>query len=341
MKTLPKLTFSLGLIPLTLFSVLIDSPVYGQSFSRYSVNSLMTTIESDETDIYYPQSLEPLPMVVFLTGALVEKEQYTQFAQELASYGFIVALSNHRQVIPAFNFDGQLPELSQITNTLNYFQQEHENSASPLFGKINLELLGAVGHSHGGGAVLQSTEGQCNFPFCTGTFERPSELKAVIGYGMNRFNFFTNQFEVTNNQGIPIGFIQGSLDGIATPDEAINTFNLVQSPPKALITIDGANHYSITDINNPLGANPDPQEATLNQLEANQLIAQWTAIFLLAHLENNSTAYNLIYRDTNTDARVSIISQSVPEPTGTKGFILITILGLLGLIQVHLKSSVS
>lgn len=334
MKTFFKQTLSFGLIPFSLASVLTYSPVYGQSFSRYSVNSLMTKIESDETDIYYPQSsAKTFPMVIFLTGALVEKDHYTQFAQDLASYGFIVALSNHRQVLSAFNFDGQLPELSQITNTLSYFQQEDENSDSPLFGKINLELLGAVGHSHGGGAILTSTEDICVFPFCTGTFERPTELKAVIGYGMNRFNPFTNQFEITNNQGIPVGFIQGSLDGIATPGEAINTYNLVQSPPNALITIEGANHYSITNTNNPLGANPDPQDATLSQLEGNQLIAQWTAIFLLAHLQNNSTAYNLIYQDTNTDSRVSIISQSVPEPTAIKGLILMTILGLLGVIR--------
>jgi hypothetical protein len=102
--------------------------------------------------------------------------------------------------------------------------------------------------------------------------------------------------------------VQGSLDGVATPEEAIATFNLIQTPPKALITIKGSNHYGITNVNNPPSAIPDKSSPTLEQAQSIEAIAEWTGNFLRAHLYQDQDAYQRIYGNDGKDPLVTITS---------------------------------
>jgi len=63
----------------------------------------------------------------------------------------------------------------------------------------------------------------------------------------------TGSIPELDNDGIPIVLVQGSIDGMATPAEGQATFYKIKNPPKAFITIEGANHYGITDVNNHKG----------------------------------------------------------------------------------------
>jgi len=53
-----------------------------------------------------------------------------------------------------------------------------------------------------------------------------------------------------NNENIPVALVQGSLDGVGTPDEADAAIKVLDRPSE-LIPIPGANHCDITDVNNP------------------------------------------------------------------------------------------
>ena len=92
----------------------------------------------------------------------------------------------------------------------------------------------------------------------------------------------------------PVALVQGSLDGVSTPAEALASYpNLEQ--PRALITIHGANHYGITDDMEPPGASPDPLLPTLKQRVANLVIARWTGHWLRAQLLDDPRAQFWIY----------------------------------------------
>jgi hypothetical protein len=62
-------------------------------------------------------------------------------------------------------------------------------------------------------------------------------------------------------------------------DNVEQTYNTLDDY-RALITIHGANHFSITDDVAPAGTQPDPSAATLDHDEARAEIARWTAIWL-------------------------------------------------------------
>ena len=101
----------------------------------------------------------------------------------------------------------------------------------------------------------------------------------VVGFPPNP----TGQIFGIDNENIPVALVQGSNDGIATPDEAQAT-RAVLAGPNELFPIGGANHYGITDVNNPPGAIPDFSPQVIPQEVSIALIAQATGEFLLEAL---------------------------------------------------------
>jgi hypothetical protein len=105
------------------------------------------------------------------------------------------------------------------------------------------------------------------------------------------------------------------------------TYEQIQQPPKALVTVLGANHYGITNEDSPR----DPLRPTLPQDEATQTIAQWSGLFLRAHVLDDEAAFDYIYNTgDDRDPNVEVVSQveSVPEPASIMGLIAIGVLGI-------------
>ncbi|MGF1482478.1 MAG: alpha/beta hydrolase family protein [Cyanophyceae cyanobacterium] len=302
----------------------------------FEVNRFTTTIPTDgnPADIYFPRvsatSDESFPTAILLPGALVDKSFYSNFATQVASYGFIVAVPNNTVSLPQFDFNGLLPEASQINAVYDFVLTESENSTSPLADIVDLDKLALLGHSQGGAVGLTAIEGSCIFPFCLGDFSRPEALMAGAFYGTNRFDPLLMEFIPTNNEGIPIALVQGSLDGVATPEEALATFNLIQDPPKALISVNGANHFSITNVDNPPGALPDFSNPTLAQDEAIETIARWSALFLRATVLDDADAFELVFDGEAKAPNVSVIAEvkAVPEPNSLLGLLTVAIGGV-------------
>jgi pimeloyl-ACP methyl ester carboxylesterase len=163
---------------------------------------------------------------------------------------------------------------------------------------VDTSKLGLLGHSFGAGAGLGATQKEFCLPgICSGLYTRPPELKAGIFYGANFRNQQTQQFVPINNDGIPIGLIVGSRDGVALPASSQATYNQILNRPKALITVAGANHYSITNQDNPVR---EPNRPALDQATATSTIARWSGLFLRAAMLNDRRAldYTLSIGDT-------------------------------------------
>ncbi|MEG5042517.1 MULTISPECIES: hypothetical protein [unclassified Microcoleus] len=113
-----------------------------------------------------------------------------------------------------------------------------------------------------------------------------------------------------------MALIQGDIDSVALPDRSQSTFDNIQTPPKALITVMGANHFGITDLNNPPGANPDRNTATLERAVGIETIARWSALFLRANMLNDRGAFDYIYSQGDAlDPNVRITTVAVPKPS--------------------------
>jgi len=261
----------------------------------------------DPTDVYFPADAAAvdLPLALLLQGALVDKQYYASFAGQVAGYGFVVAVPNHRRT---GLLAGLYPDLRTIGEALAFFTAADVDPESPLFGRVDENTLLLLGHSFGGAAALYAIQDKCMFPFCTGGFSRPAELKAAALYAAHLTT--AGVAPPIQNGDIAVALTSGSVDGVATPDEMDASYVALQAPPKALITALGANHFGICDINNPPGADPDASPPTLPQEVANETLARWSALFLRAHALDDACAYDYIHGDgATTDANVEITAE--------------------------------
>ncbi len=295
------------------------------------VGNYTTTISgnNDLADIYFPKpkdsttSKNSFPVALLLQGANVDKSSYSEYASIVARYGFVVVVPNHPRSLPQFGFNGLLPETSQINDVLAQIKIENSNPAAPVNGIVNTEKLGLLGHSGGGAVGLSAIANLCVQPIlCEGSFEQPDELVAGIFFGANLRNQATDEFIPINNSGIPTALIQGTVDGVALPFRAERTYDNIQNPPKALISVLGANHYGITNTNNPDGPIPDSNTPTIAQDVAVETVARWSGLFLRASVLDDKEAFNYVYSTGDAlDKNVTVTSQvkSVPEASSIWG----------------------
>ncbi|WP_433825232.1 alpha/beta hydrolase family protein [Actinoplanes sp. CA-015351] len=268
-----------------------------------AVASYTTTINGDSADVYYPTTGTRLSVALFLQGANVDKSHYSTYASTLASYGFVVAVPNHTRSL--FGVSGLYPEGAQAGWAVDWADAEDDNPASPLYKRINENELVLAGHSFGAATALSISAGLCIIPFCAIANIAPSELEAVVTYGGNNVLYGTDLVLPVLNT-VPVGYIQGTADGVATTSEGQTTYNLTAGTPKAFIQVAGTNHYGITNGQNPAGALPDASAQTLNQAVGVETIARWSAQWLLAQT-GDSAAKKYVYTTGDAaDANVTV-----------------------------------
>jgi dienelactone hydrolase len=281
------------------------------------VKRYTTTIstDGDSADVYYPvvpnSTADQLPIALMLQGALLDKAEYSNYAEEVASYGFVVVVPNNERTVTAPNGQtatGFLAEQEQVNDVLAQMKLEDADAASPIFEIVDTSKLGLLGHSFGGFAGLGAIQ-NINAPgVSSGNYTRPPELQAGIFYGVS-FQTPENSgvFPPIDNQEIPVGLIVGTLDGVSNLGEVASTYVKIQDPPKSLITVEGANHYGITNQDN----DRDPSRPTLDQATANGAIGRWSGLFLRANLLGDQGAFDYVYNTGgDLDPNVNVISQT-------------------------------
>ena len=305
-----------------------------ESFDSYSTAN---PINGDATDIYFPtvggSTIDDLPAVLLLQGALVDKGFYSDYASQVARYGFAVAVPNHVQTIPGFG-DVLAPETTQAQAVLDQFAAESNNPDSPLNGKVDTQKFGLLGHSLGGAIGLSAIGEVCLPGFCSAPFERPEALKGGAFFGAN-LRDQTDTFLPIENDGIGVALIQGNQDSRALPINAKRTFDQIQTPPKALITLDGVNHFGITDVNVPNGAIPDPNSQALLQEASIETIARWSSLFLRGTLLDDQDALDYVFNaGKDLDPVVVSVEGKRAEPVSEPVSLVGVAGGLLSLIYL-------
>lgn len=297
-------------------------PSFRPNYLYKKICHYTTTIaaDKDSADVYFPRmpkssaNSTEFPIALILQGALVDKSDYSNFAKQVASYGFVVVVPNNQRTLLGPNGQtntGLFPEQGQVNDVLAQMKVEDLNAASPIFKIVDTTKLGLLGHSFGGAVGLGATQEEICVPgLCSPGYTRPPELKAGIFYGTSFRDPQNNEFFPLNNDGVALGLIQGDLDSVAVPINAQKTYEQIRNPPKVFFTVKGANHYGIANEDNP---DREPKRPTLEQAAATKAISQATGLFLRATLLGDHRAFDAVFNASITfNPNVSIVSQTYP-----------------------------
>ncbi|MER7106910.1 poly(ethylene terephthalate) hydrolase family protein [Streptomyces sp. NPDC000229] len=276
--------------------------------TTFPTGSYAARVGVDAADVYYPATTNRgLPVALLLQGANVDKSHYAGFARTVAAFGFVVVVPNHER--PVFGVPGLWASSDQALTAVAWAEAENARVGSPVAGRIDTGTLTLLGHSFGGAAGLSTLQGQCVPPFCAGLppgAVKPAQLKAAAFFGTNGVPRGGGPVGPIDNAGVPVALVQGDADGVAAPVAARDTYRALSFKPKALVGLHGANHFGITDVQNPPGAAPDASPQTLDQTEGIRATGRWSALWLKASLGDPVAASYVRYWGDATDRNVTV-----------------------------------
>jgi predicted dienelactone hydrolase len=253
-------------------------------------------INGDWVDLYYPTchpsviNSHHYPIALFLQGFEVDKSYYSQFATQIARCGFVVLVPNHRPLDRSY----LASELKQIIEIFEEVKQNVKGLKFPVSQWIDLEKLVLLGHSCGGITGIEAICNQIHIDPITGyRYQRPPELAAGVFFGSNALSR-QDQSQPIKNIEIPIALIAGNLDTITPPEMTQQAYERIEISPKAYMTLEGVNHYGITDVPQPEAGAVESCAATIEQSVAIQTIANWASLFLNAYLFGNIDSKNML-----------------------------------------------
>ncbi|MEH2253190.1 alpha/beta hydrolase family protein [Nostoc sp.] len=339
-----------GLLVVLSMNKIATAATFNPSPIFTEVTSYTTKISTtnDVADIYFPNPSNlktdnySFPIALLLQGANVDKSDYSNYASTVARYGFVVVVPNNERVLPPLG-KGLFSQTEQINAVLAQMRTENSNSNSPVAGIVNTQKLGLLGHSFGGSVGLSAIADVCLPRFCSSPTSLPTEVVAGVFYATalisNTSNTFPVKYVPINNSRIPVALLKGTQDGIVPSFLTDGTYDNIKNPPKTLISLIGANHYGITNTNNPPGPSPEINTPTIPQDIAIETLARWSGLFLRASILNDKDAFNYIYFTGDAaDPNVTVISERVPESTPTVALFGI---GIAGVITTQLRKVIN
>lgn len=236
------------------------------------------------------------PLVVFACGGGVPKDAYGSFAEGLSAQGYIVAVIEHLVKLSPFAPAQNFVNAADFQNTIAYAEAQ---SAAGLW-NVDLTKIVLMGHSFGGGTILNALNEVCAFPFCKDpSVPFPSGVTVPLHPGV----VFTAAFGASLNDrsggfsslknvgGIPFAIINGAGD--------INYFlqikgeNLTQGsfdrllPTKIIATINNLDHFSISEI--VTSPNRGDVMSTLPRQQQIAQVVDAMSFLLKQSLKNNPT----------------------------------------------------
>jgi predicted dienelactone hydrolase len=244
----------------------------------------------------------PYPLILFSHGWRGFREQNTFQMQELASRGYVVVAVQHTYgaILTVFP-DGTLapnnptalfgpgPEdddeaaralvaqwVADIGYTLDILTESNREESSSIFsGLLDLERVGAMGHSTGGGAAIQ---------FCA------SDPRCKAGLGMDAFMTPVAESTIENGIQQPFLFLFSQVWADRTDSKNNRLFNHFYAnlpQPAPVITLLGTSHFDFSDLPalSPLAAQLG-LKGPLNGARVQQLINTYTVAFFDQQFKN-------------------------------------------------------
>lgn len=151
------------------------------------------------------------PVITWGNGTFSSPSVYFELLDHLASHGFIVIASNS-----GFVGSGQ-----EMLEGVDWALAQNDEPTSPLFGVVDVEAVGATGHSQGGGGAINAgTDPRIS---CT------APIQPIPG-------------DVANLQG-PTLVLSGTADVIVPPGGVLTGIFLPATVAKVFALRDGGTHF--------------------------------------------------------------------------------------------------
>ncbi len=245
-------------------------------------------------DIYLPSVRAPAPLIVISHGLGSDRTSFEYLAEQLASYGFAVAVPEHPgsnakqlQALLA-GLANQVAEPSEFVNRpldVKFLLDElqRRSQSDPTF-KVNLQQVGVIGQSFGGYTALALAGAPLNFEQlhkdCKALNNslnvslvlqcravelptirynlRDERVKAAIAINPIDSSVF-GQASLSQIK-VPVMLVGGSNDTIAPAlAEQLQPFTWLTTPKKYLVVIQGGTHFStIGETNSDIQPLPIP-----------------------------------------------------------------------------------
>ncbi len=265
---------------------------FGWKVRNLPMNDTFRKSRVFQVDLYVPQTKSanspqsPFPTIVISHGVAEDRETFAYAARHLASYGFAVAVLEHpgsdakkfQQFFAGLDSPPEADELIDrpmdvkfVLDQLQRLNDSDENSTTNLKGKLNLQQVGAIGHSYGGYTALVLAGATIDFKqvrkFCdrntslnlssflqcraneliqTPTTLQDSRIKAVMA--INPLNSIVLGKSGLSKIQVPVMLMGGSEDIItpAVPEQVI-PFTWLETPVKYLAIIEKGTHFSTSE----------------------------------------------------------------------------------------------
>lgn len=127
----------------------------------------------------------PFPVIVFSHGSTSFAEQSFYQTEFFASHGFIVAACNHVGNTSASNDETIMVYMMQqrprdVSMMIDHLERVNSSESDPFFAKVDLDKIGAIGHSFGGFTVT----------YLAGAIFQFDRLLEFCGYGRKKIQPF-------------------------------------------------------------------------------------------------------------------------------------------------------
>jgi dienelactone hydrolase len=194
-------------------SLLRDAEVHRGGRPDFALDLFFPGTETGALD----DSLAPYPVVVFVQGGLVARDQYHWISARLASWGFVVAVPQYPAELAFFG-------KSRTHDTVDALEQF--NQGGFFQETLDLKRLAVGGHSLGGVVADRA-------------IDKDQRFKALFMFGS-----FPGDKDGADFQGATLS-VAGGADCLTTTEKALDGISLYNAP-KAYAEIAGVTHFQFT-----------------------------------------------------------------------------------------------
>lgn len=198
----------------------------------WAVSTGSATAYGGTYTLYYPTNLGANgfdhPILTWGNGTGATSSKYADTLGHLASWGFVVIASN----------SGQTGLGTEMLNGANHMVSENGNSSSIFYQKLDTTKIGALGHSQGAGGTLNATINSSGL------------IKTALTVALPDPFWWSTPLPNMANLTVPIFFVRGSSDFLATESKAVNWYNQVAHAAKA--SLKGTGHNEIQKVDTRL-----------------------------------------------------------------------------------------
>ncbi|MDO3649867.1 hypothetical protein Q3A91_23115 [Nocardia mangyaensis] len=250
------------------------------------------TSTGDSYDIWYPADLGEggvtHPVITWGNGTMADPQEYAHLLAHLASWGFVVIAADRTDTGTGI----------QLLDAVRYLTRENSDANSIFGGKLDIDAVGATGHSQGGLGAFNALARGAGAVSTAVTLEMPM---AVVCASLPTVDGQSACIDPTAVTAGSVLLVNGSADGIspatqALPPEVIGMQSmqayydaLPADVPKARAAVVGAQHNDIQG---------QPHCTNLSCTEGVYRYLGYVTAWFMDHLRGDTRARGAFLADT-------------------------------------------